>query len=448
MVVAIIAAGVVMFLCPSREPDVPVVAPSPEEPLISDTASLKISAESLLSKPEERMTSALVPHVVVTQDMPAAKTTTAPVTTSAAPSRALAPYVMPYIQPVAMLSAMPASTGSAGSPEPAPSAEPASTSTNDMTASSYVSMNGMLGNEPSEALRDAWLLVTSRKSIPFYSGDPKFLSATSAILSMYEFASLEDQPEQIEYEVDDPEAMARGMYHIREADEKMLQGDLERALKSYQDALNVFPHMTYANQQIGRLHLLRGEYNQAIDRLRQALSAAPDLAEALNDLGVAYLYDNRAADALDSFRAAREVDPLATDPIFNIGIALRRLGDDKEARQQFERCLRALPSDGRSHRELAVLDIKEGKRESALQHLHLAMDADQSWPLPVLDAATLYAEMGVNDRAVMLLTRALEIAPARTVHQVYTQSVFNKIRLGSLGPPFESRLADKARQQM
>lgn len=451
---ALLGAGImlpILFTAPDDEMPPPPPPVAPPSMNVEDAASLKLDAEAFLSRPGTTRTAAvemirrdeLIPAPDITNRVNA---TTA--TTSSPPTVALAPYVVSYIQPVSMLSAMPvpADTSAPGNARTETVADPSGT--NALTASSYLQMESMLGQSPTQGIRDDWLLVISRQSVPFYQGDPKYLSATSALLALYNVTARDDAPAPVDYNVDDPEAMARGMYHIRDADEKMTQGQWDQAIEAYQEALKVFPAMNYANQQIGRLYLLRGEFERAIERLKTALSAAPDLGEALNDLGVAYLYANRASEALETFRAARDVDPAAADPVFNIGIALRRLGDDAEARLQFERCLRIIPEDPRAHRELAVLDIKSGSKQSALNHLHRAMDADQAWPQPVLDAATLYAEIGQGDRAIMLLTRALEIAPAQAVHQIYMQSVFAGIRLSPLGKPFEARLADKARGQM
>jgi tetratricopeptide (TPR) repeat protein len=246
----------------------------------------------------------------------------------------------------------------------------------------------------------------------------------------------------------DPDRMARAMYYLREAEARMSEGLLDIAFASYTQALDVFPGMIYAHQKLGRLCLRQGKYELAIRHLAAALESDENIEEILNDLGIAYLYSGRAAEALNNFEGALQANPEATAPLFNAGLAHRRLGQITEARGRLLAYQALAGDDARSIRELAMLDVIESNRGGALTRLEQAMRKDKTWYTPVLDAALIHAELGDAGNALAYLERALELAPAWAVHQVYTQPPFRDIRLGPESKAFEARLAVRARGQL
>lgn len=244
------------------------------------------------------------------------------------------------------------------------------------------------------------------------------------------------------------DALAKAVYFVREAERLMLARQLEEALAFHQQALELFPKMTYARWQAGRIAIMQGNYRGAIRYLREAINTTTDLAETLNDLGIAYLYAGLPGEALTAFETATASDPDSREPLFNTALALRRLNRNDEARHQFETYSKVVPEDARPVRELAVLDMIEGQYQIARMRIDQAIKLAANWPQPLLDAALLCADMEAFDAAMDYLARALEIAPARLVYDAYRQPVFNKIRLSPLGTGFEAQLAERARRQI
>lgn len=302
----------------------------------------------------------------------------------------------------------------------------------------------VLGAAPSPGLRQQIL-----KSIQAATS-PNATSTLPTILEMFggKIGEQRKPGDRASFDAADmQQSMAKAMYHIREADGRMDQGDLMVALAGYKQAIELFPDMTYANQQAGRISLLMARYDDAVLYLKAALVNAQDVTFTLNDLGIAYLYAGQPLEAEDMFRAAIKSDSLAVDPVFNLGFTLRRLNRHDEARAQYENCLGIDPSDARPHREIAMLDALEGKRDPALERLRRAMELNPTWAQPRLDTALLLAETGDFEKAVGQLLRSLDFASAQEVYQVYRLPVFNTFRLSPEGRPFEARLAERAREQ-
>jgi len=354
------------------------------------------------------------------------------------PRVGLSKVFAPYASPSSMISL----TGSPDQPRVPASPEflAFKTWTESQAAGSgnaYLNLTAMLGAAPTgEVVRRTWIEVDTGGSRN---------TNVSSVLAMLTERPDQQAPVPEEASASDPQSIARVMYYVREGDARMSEGLLEEAAKAYTDALAIYPQLTYANQQVGRLNLVLGNYDAAIRNLQAALEASDDIGETLNDLGVAFMYAGRIDEALESFEAALQAEPEQVDPIFNTGLALRQAGRLVDAREQFNTYLNIIPRDARAMRELAVIDMLENQRETALRRLIIAIEYDDTWATPMLDAALLFAEMGINDRALALMEKALDRAAVREVYQVYMQDPFRNIRLSPEGKPFEAKLAAKAR---
>ena len=300
----------------------------------------------------------------------------------------------------------------------------------DMVALAYVSRARMLSDEA-----NAWTPPTRRaKKHGFLSED---IITESAAVDDAETA----QPE-------DPDAYARALFLVREAETFMDAGRLADAADRYARALALFPEMTYANHQLGRISLQRGEYGKAIGFFTAALDADEMLGETLNDLGIAYLYDGRLNEAMKSFEASLRAEPDYLEPMFNAGLVLRRRNQIDEAREQYTKYLKARPGEARAYRELGMLDLMQTNLNSAVAHLERAILLDDTWYIPYLDAASVLAELGEFERAIDLLDRSLAYAPPMQVFQLYRSPVFTEYRLTPESQPFQARLVDRLRKGM
>jgi len=305
----------------------------------------------------------------------------------------------------------------------------------EMMAKSYIRKSAMLSKE-SESFSAGWITYANRKRSPGFISDIKLIDEGDTQLKIPGLR------------VDNPDVMARAMYYIREAEIKMKEGDNEQAMTLYTQALAVYPEMTYANRQMGRLSLIRGDYDNAIRFFKDALDADEALGDTLNQLGNAYLYAGKGEEALQSFSASLEAGPLSLDPLFNMGLALRTLKRLDEAREKLDEYLEVDKFDARVYRELAVIDMLEGDNDEALNRLHTAIALDGRWYTPQLDAAIIYAEKGAYVKAMELLEKALEYAPAWVVYQVYGLPALKEARLIPESRKFEAALAEKARSRM
>lgn len=299
--------------------------------------------------------------------------------------------------------------------------------------SPYLSRPMALSAAP-ESYREAYAAYTQTKR-------PRSMT----LFERYLASSVRTGPKPTEVPVTDEERISRALFAVREAEKEMTGGRLDNAVQAYRNVLRLYPRMTFAHQQLGRLSLMQGRFKDAIDHFIKSLEADEYLVDNLTDIGAAYLYSGRIRESITWFEAARETSPTSSEPLFNQGVALRRLGEIDQAMHIFQQYGRLFARDARLHRELGVLASLNKNPLGALDHFARALELDANWSTPLLDAALLHARLNNRTMAIACLDRALELAPPASVLEVYRLPAFRDIRLSPDGKPFEARLAKKAR---
>ncbi len=141
------------------------------------------------------------------------------------------------------------------------------------------------------------------------------------------------------------------------------------------------------------------------------------------NLGVCYLMSNNPKEALPLLEQMVRAQPHRTSPVLNLISCHQALGNTVEARRLMEERA-ALPDGGMSEREgkrskfvpqwdlmRGMLDLQEGKFESALAHFERAHAAQPQLPGMHLQLGRVYAGLRRRDDAHRAFARALEIDP-------------------------------------
>jgi Flp pilus assembly protein TadD len=129
----------------------------------------------------------------------------------------------------------------------------------------------------------------------------------------------------------------------------------ERAIKAYEQAIQLDPAFVEAMVNLARVHLARGELERAstwLNRAARVESGYPDLHTVR---GLVSLAEGRLQDALATFGRARELAPEDVEVLTNLGATLLRLGVLDEARTILEQALRLDPARPEAALDLALL---------------------------------------------------------------------------------------------
>lgn len=166
--------------------------------------------------------------------------------------------------------------------------------------------------------------------------------------------------------------------------------DLAGADREFAASLKRSPALYPA--QAGRAYVAaaRKDYDAAVAGFDAALKAAPAYVPALVGRGQSLLALKREADALAAFEAALAADPSLTDLARRIDVLRFRslqeiieaaraavaAGRGDAARAAYTRALAASPDSAFLHRELGLLERRQGNLAAALDHFRRATDLD------------------------------------------------------------------------
>lgn len=127
---------------------------------------------------------------------------------------------------------------------------------------------------------------------------------------------------------------------------RQMQGDLEQAIRLYQESLAIYP-TAEAHTFLGWTYSFQGRIDEAIQECHKAIAVDPDYGNPYNDIGV-YLMQKGDLDGaipwLEKAKQAPRYEPRQF-PYMNLGRIYLRKGQWAEAMREFEEGVRVAPKD-------------------------------------------------------------------------------------------------------
>jgi predicted CXXCH cytochrome family protein len=237
----------------------------------------------------------------------------------------------------------------------------------------------------------------------------------------------------------------RADYYMQLANAWRANGQLERAIPVYQEALRRNPKSIGALQSLALCWMSTREQARAVEILSRALEAAPrnaitwqllgtanveqgklreavaafqrateldaEMPEAYNSLGGIWLRTGDLTRSEPALRKAIELDPNYTQAHNNLANLLAGSGRFEEARYHFEAALRAQPGNSEARYDYAVALARAGRRDDAQQELEATVAANPKAAEAHEFLGTLLAAKGQLARAVEQYRAALSIRP-------------------------------------
>ena len=181
--------------------------------------------------------------------------------------------------------------------------------------------------------------------------------------------------------------------------------DFRDASREFAAALKQNPALYPAQTGEAYVALSRRDYDRAAAAFDAALSAAPAYVPALVGKGQTLLALKRDADALAAFEAALKVDPSLADiqrrvevlrfrnvqQVIEAARAAASAGRLDDARVAYEHALATSPDSAFLHRELAIVDRRQGNVDAALGHFARAIELDPGDAVSLTETGDLLA---------------------------------------------------------
>jgi len=219
-----------------------------------------------------------------------------------------------------------------------------------------------------------------------------------------------------------PKALEDEFPEIRQAGEKLRQGDIDGARELLDKLVEAHPELPPAALLMARF------FAQANDRagvrhwLQVAVADEPDDPEAYVLLGDLNMQENRFAEADALYEEALErVEDTQAEDARSRDVALRALvgrsavaevrSEWDTARGYLEQVLAERPNDSGVLQRLARVLFQQGKAEEALEKLRAAAKADPTVLTPEATMAQFYEQAGDRQKATESMIAALKARP-------------------------------------
>ncbi len=144
----------------------------------------------------------------------------------------------------------------------------------------------------------------------------------------------------------DEESRQRAIEVWQRAYERQMRGELDEAIRLYQESLAVHP-TAEAHTFLGWTYSFQGRLDEAIAECHKAIAVDPEFGNPYNDIGV-YLMQQGDLDGaipwLEKAKKAPRYEPRQF-PYMNLGRIYMRRGQWDAALREFENGVRVAPSD-------------------------------------------------------------------------------------------------------
>ena len=192
----------------------------------------------------------------------------------------------------------------------------------------------------------------------------------------------------------------------------LLTGDFKTSLEAFKRSVQIRPTgLALSNLGIAQYYV--GNYTQAVETLRRAVELGPRHASVRANLGDALFQAGQYDAAQEAFSIARQLanDKLKVNSsdaavLLDAAWVCAMLGDVEAATAHISSAEMLSPNDPYVHYYKALIDIRHGNKEAALDSLERALQL--GYPSPMIAAEPYLKEIRTNPRFVSLTRKKVK----------------------------------------
>jgi tetratricopeptide (TPR) repeat protein len=189
------------------------------------------------------------------------------------------------------------------------------------------------------------------------------------------------------------------------------QGQIDQAIRHYQDALRLQPDYVDAHNNLGNALAMKGQTEEAIRQLQEALRLKPGNAAIHSNLGTALAMKGQIEEAISQFQAALRLQPDNAEVHYNLGRAFDLKGGADEAIGQFQAALRLRPDYPDAHNNLGLVLGRNGRTAEAIHQYQEALRFNPNHAEAHNNLGIALYHQHRSDEAIREFEEALRIKP-------------------------------------
>lgn len=184
-------------------------------------------------------------------------------------------------------------------------------------------------------------------------------------------------------------------------------GELELALREFQEAAASDPSFGFVYAKIGDVQTLQGNHAAAASSYDSALKANPYDTDIAVRLGQTYRYMGRLADAARAFLCACDIEPTSFKANLELANCYLQMGQSQKAQQYYRRAIDIDPNSSEALQNMAVAQESAGQLDLAIRSY---LDGIEQNPLEtniLLNLSNCYMKQGKLHSAQQVLERTV-----------------------------------------
>ena len=202
------------------------------------------------------------------------------------------------------------------------------------------------------------------------------------------------------------------------------KGQLDEAIRQYQQALKVNPDYYSAHDNFGVALVKSGRLDEAMAQFLQALKINRDDALAHNNLGMALVQKGQLDEAIAQYQQALKINPDFDMARLNLGIALAKKGQLDEAIAQYQQVLKMNPNDDVARFNLGNTFFQKDKVDEAIASYQQSLKINPDSDLARLNLGIALAKKGRLDDAIAQYLQALKTNPGSDLARINLGNAF------------------------
>jgi tetratricopeptide (TPR) repeat protein len=166
-------------------------------------------------------------------------------------------------------------------------------------------------------------------------------------------------------------------------------GRVQEAIKSYRQAVDLNPNLSWAYQNLGEIYRVQHEWEEAIAAYRQSIAVQPSSIASYVGLGKALMKLDRWQDAAIAYQKATELNPSSFESYHHLGEALAQLQQWPEAVQAYQHATQLNQNSALTYHYLGDALVECQQWEEAIEcYLNVFLSYQELQPIdPLLKQA-------------------------------------------------------------
>jgi len=187
-------------------------------------------------------------------------------------------------------------------------------------------------------------------------------------------------------------------------------GQLEVAVKNYEDALTIKPDYSDVSYNLGNVLKDLGHLEEAIKSYKKTIAIEPNYYAAQHNLGVTLQELGLLNDAAEQYEQALDIKPDNIEARINLGFVYQSLGHFEEAIAQYDAILSIYPENEEVLNNLGIIYRELGNADEAISYYKKALEVNPQYVGAYYNLGFIYQDLGQVEESIEQYEKAILIS--------------------------------------